>query len=772
VLAAPVHGQYVVDETITADQPGVDEFFGTAIAEVGITGDETHILVTGIPDPADEGQAVLVDATTKQVLATLTSQDPELAGEFGSAVGVVDDLTGDGFPDVIVGAPLETVSNDSNAGAAYVYNGQTGDFVRTLQTNAANVEPGRRLGSAVTGVGDIDGNGVSDILVGAPFQTAGGEPGAGRAYLFSGEDGSVIRVLTGGEEESGRFGASVADLGSNLFGGSKGDFLVGAPRESATAAGSVVDQSGRAYLFDGSNSATPISLSSSNVEPGGQFGRAVASLGPESDPDILVGAFNENPARVPRAGRAYIFDGADPNSAPRTLISGNVTDSGAFGRSISSIGDVNGDGQDDVIVGAPGETVNGTSSAGRAYLVSSADGSVLATMTSPSTEDGRFGAAVVGSHTPIVGAPREDVSVSGGTEIQAGRVHTFTQGINLADGRSGEAYAAPSPSPGTDDNPVGRFRVSVGGVGPSLTSVSVFNNAPDPSGVESVELWASSNDNFDPNEDTELASTAYTSTVSFSGLDASISFDGTYFFLVADLSPTVTGDYDPLIVDETNISFDGGVLFSVNGTETSTFTDAFLSDASTPLPVELAAFDADVTDDRTVQLQWQTTSETGNSGFRVQRSVSGTSWSTLGRVEGAGTTDEPQSYRFTDSSVPYASDSLQYRLAQVDVDGTVNFSDPVTVRFGNPDRLELLGSFPNPARSQATVRFAVPEQMTGDVQLELYDLLGRQVKTIPAAEASGRVEQTLDVSDLPSGTYLLRLSAGGQTQTQQVTIVR
>jgi predicted outer membrane repeat protein len=194
--------------------------------------------------------------------------------------------------------------------------------------------------------------------------------------------------------------------------------------------------------------------------------------------------------------------------------------------------------------------------------------------------------------------------------------------------------------------------------------------------------------------------------------------------------------------------------------------------SDTPLPVELASFDADVTDDRTVQLQWQTASETGNSGFRVQRSDGGSSWTTLGRVEGAGTTDEPQSYRFADANTPYAADSLQYRLAQVDVDGTVNFSDPVTVRFGNPNGLELLGSFPNPARSQATVRFAVPEQTTGDVQLELYDLLGRQVKTIPAAEASGRVEQTLDVSNLPSGTYLLRLSAGGQTQTQQVTIVR
>jgi hypothetical protein len=375
----------------------------------------------------------------------------------------------------------------------------------------------------------------------------------------------------------------------------------------------------------------------------------------------------------------------------------------------------------------------------------------------------------------VVGAPRED----GGGVGKAGRVYTFTPGINLADGRDGAPYTAPAPSPGTDANPVGRFRISAGAVGPSLTEVIINNNAPDPSGIDAVELWRSDDATFDASTDTEIASTSYGSSITFSGLDASLSFNdpsdpdaGTYFFVVADLAATVAGDYDPFVLDETNVSFDGGVLFSVNGTETSTFTDAFLSDASTPLPVELASFDADVTDDRTVQLQWQTTSETGNSGFRVQRSDGGSSWTTLGRVEGAGTTDEPQSYRFADANTPYAADSLQYRLAQVDVDGTVNFSDPVTVRFGNPNGLELLGSFPNPARSQATVRFAVPEQTTGDVQLELYDLLGRQVKTIPAAEASGRVEQTLDVSNLPSGTYLLRLSAGGQTQTQQVTIVR
>jgi hypothetical protein len=292
-------------------------------------------------------------------------------------------------------------------------------------------------------------------------------------------------------------------------------------------------------------------------------------------------------------------------------------------------------------------------------------------------------------------------------------------------------------------------------------------------GVNSIALWKSTDDTFDSTDDAQIASTSFeTGGISFSNLDSSVPTSTAYYFVTLDLASDASGSYEPVVRSENDINFENGALVKVNGARTASFEDAFLSDASTPLPVELAAFDADVTDDRSVRLQWQTTSETGNSGFRVQRSVSGISWSTLGRVEGAGTTDEPQSYRFTDSAVPYASDSLQYRLAQVDVDGTVNVSNPVTVRFGNPDGLELLGSFPNPARSQATVRFAVPEQTTGDVQLELYDLLGRQVKTIPAAEASGRVEQTLDVSDLPSGTYLLRLSAGGQAQTQQVTIVR
>jgi hypothetical protein len=770
MIALPMtaYAQYVDDQTIVSEDVRTDQFFGKDVSEVD-TIDGTPVLVVGAPWPSDAGRVYLLNSDDRSVRATLTSPNPTLGGRFGRTVESVGDVTGDGISDVVVGAPQEdSNSSVNNAGAAYIFDGEIGVFVRELQTGSDNQENGRRFGEAVAGIGDVNGDGTPDVIVGAPGQDIGGNDRAGKAYLFSGADGSVLDVITGAEEDTGLFGASVAKVG-NLVGDSTPDVAIGAYRED----GASTTESGRVYLIDG-NTLDQTVITSPNAQSGGFFGRSLASIGKESDRDLIVGASNESVSGSNGAGRAYVINGADPAGPAVAITSDFVEPGGEFGRSVAGIKDVNRDSIRDVLVGAPGETREGADDAGRAYVADGATGAILDTLTSSRVEDGRFGEAVGGTSNLVIGAPEEDVS----STLKAGRLHTFRiPNIAFVDGREGEAYDPSEASAGEMNVPVGRFKLTTDDARSVLGSVTVSNQGSSVSGVNSLELWTSANDVFDASDDEELASTAYSGTATFSGLDFSLSTGGTYIFVVVDLGSSPSGEYDPAIASDADIEITDGQVASVNGVDATTFSvtngQGFLSLGPTaPLPVELAAFDADVTDDRSVRLQWQTTSETGNSGFRVQRSVSGTSWSTLGRVEGAGTTDEPQSYRFTDSSVPYASDSLQYRLAQVDVDGTMNVSDPVTVRFGNPDGLELLGSFPNPARSQATVRFAIPEQMTGDVQLELYDLLGRQVKTIPAAEASGRVEQTLDVSDLPSGTYLLRLSAGGQTQTQQVTIVR
>lgn len=200
----------------------------------------------------------------------------------------------------------------------------------------------------------------------------------------------------------------------------------------------------------------------------------------------------------------------------------------------------------------------------------------------------------------------------------------------------------------------------------------------------------------------------------------------------------------------------------------SSFSDFVLASNTQGLPVEFAGFEAEF-DDEAVQLSWATASEQNNAGFRVQRRYGETEWTTLGQVEGSGTTTQEQRYRFTDGDLPYEADSLTYRLKQIDTDGSTAFSDPITVERG-VDEVKLMGTYPNPVRQRATVRYALPERQ--EVTVRLYDVLGRRVRTIVRAEQEGRHERQLDVSGLSSSVYFLRLRAGGQTRTQKLTVVQ
>jgi hypothetical protein len=222
---------------------------------------------------------------------------------------------------------------------------------------------------------------------------------------------------------------------------------------------------------------------------------------------------------------------------------------------------------------------------------------------------------------------------------------------------------------------------------------------------------------------------------------------------------------------------------------TGSFSEFALGSDTDPLPVEMASVDARL-DGETVHLSWTTASETDNAGFRIQRKAGASndgvkaarrdastpsseegsgSWTTVGSVDGAGTTSQAQRYQFTDAELPYEADRLTYRLKQVDTDGSVNYTDPVTVRR-TPKRVRLLGTYPNPAHQQVTVRYALPEQQA--VTIRLYDVLGRQVRTLVRETQDGRHERRLDVDGLPSGVYFLRLQAEGETRTQKLTIVQ
>ena len=199
-----------------------------------------------------------------------------------------------------------------------------------------------------------------------------------------------------------------------------------------------------------------------------------------------------------------------------------------------------------------------------------------------------------------------------------------------------------------------------------------------------------------------------------------------------------------------------------------------------PLPVELAEFEAQRADRRraseeAVVLQWRTLSETNNAGFDIQRRAGSApestreSWQSIATIGGAGTTDQPQSYRFEDTALPFAADSLAYRLRQIDTDGSTSLSEAVVL--ARPAvAARLLRPYPNPTRSAATVPFALPKRQA--VRITLYDIMGRRVRTLVEGERSGRHEIPLNVSQLASGMYVIRMQTGGMTDTQRITVVR
>lgn len=199
--------------------------------------------------------------------------------------------------------------------------------------------------------------------------------------------------------------------------------------------------------------------------------------------------------------------------------------------------------------------------------------------------------------------------------------------------------------------------------------------------------------------------------------------------------------------------------------------DAFGSAAltGTPLPVELASFQAHMDGDA-VALRWSTTSETNNARFDVQRRVGAAPWTTIGSVDGAGTTTRSQTYRLNDRALPFEATTLSYRLRQVDVDGTANLSKAVTVDRGMAQRLTVTAPAPNPTDSYTQVGIAMPEGHS-EARITVHDVLGREVQQ-QTLRRSVRANARISVDGLASGVYFVRVVAGDQSQTQKLVVVR
>ncbi len=185
------------------------------------------------------------------------------------------------------------------------------------------------------------------------------------------------------------------------------------------------------------------------------------------------------------------------------------------------------------------------------------------------------------------------------------------------------------------------------------------------------------------------------------------------------------------------------------------------------LPVELTSFSVRTEGARAV-VQWTTASETRNAGFVVQRRVLGEEdWSRQGFVEGEGTTTEAQSYRL---SVQILRPGLhEFRLKQVDVDGSTHYSDAERVWVRTERDLTVQG--PNPVPSGRSLTVLVEGRRGEEVEVGLYDLLGRRVRTLSLRSEPSRVGRArLSTEGLAGGVYVLQVRGRGIEAARKITV--
>ena len=334
-------------------------FMGFSVASAGdVNGDGYSDVIVGAErydnGQLDEGAAFVYhgSATGISTIAATIVESNQASAWMGRSVASAGDVNGDGYSDVIAGA-YQFTNGQSFEGAAFVYHGSATGISTIATTIVESNQANALMGCSVASAGDVNGDGYSDIIVGAQLYD-NGQADEGAAFVYHGSAAginSTAAAIVESNQAIAYLGVSVASAG-DVNGDGYSDVIVGAVYYD----NGQIDE-GAAFVYHGS--ATGINITAAVMVESNQanarMGISVASAGDvngDGYSDVIVGAYNYNNGQASE-GAAFVYHGSATgiNTTAATILESNQV-TAQLGISVSSAGDVNGDGYSDVIIGA------------------------------------------------------------------------------------------------------------------------------------------------------------------------------------------------------------------------------------------------------------------------------------------------------------------------------------------------------------------------------------------------------------------------------------